>query len=261
MTGAVVRALDAAPELAALGAARPAAAAVRGLDDVLTRLSARESYALGLGAWRQRPRPGTRRGWRADRRGIRGERRPDRTGVAGRRRVAAARAVRRARGSPGFGARVPAAARIRVPNRRGRTAAESRRGAGGTAALPVASPASAGVTCGWHDVDAGRSDVHALRDVTLAVEPGAAGGGGRAERSGKVNARSSRDGIPAVLRLRSAERRGDEQVRRRRRAGARRHAHPAGAHLRHVDRRQRADRKPDGRRVALGRGARAGATG
>lgn len=50
MTGAVVRALDAAPELAALGAAGSATGAVRRSDDALTRLSARGSYGLGLGS-------------------------------------------------------------------------------------------------------------------------------------------------------------------------------------------------------------------
>lgn len=50
MTGAVVRALDSAPELSALGATAAATGTIRASDDALTRLSARESYGLGLGS-------------------------------------------------------------------------------------------------------------------------------------------------------------------------------------------------------------------
>jgi thiol reductant ABC exporter CydC subunit len=49
MSSAVVRALDATPEITAFGAAPSAAARVSGLDDELTRLNSRESFALGLG--------------------------------------------------------------------------------------------------------------------------------------------------------------------------------------------------------------------
>lgn len=46
---AVVRALDATPEIAAFGARGRVTARVAGLDDQLTRLNSRESYSLGLG--------------------------------------------------------------------------------------------------------------------------------------------------------------------------------------------------------------------
>jgi len=49
MTAAVVRALDATPELSAFGAGTAATARVGALDDELTRLNVRESYSLGLG--------------------------------------------------------------------------------------------------------------------------------------------------------------------------------------------------------------------
>ena len=49
MSSAVVRALDATPEITAFGATAAATARVHRLDDGLTALSARESFALGLG--------------------------------------------------------------------------------------------------------------------------------------------------------------------------------------------------------------------
>lgn len=49
LSSAVVRALDATPEITAFGAGRVASARIHGLDDGLTRLSARESFSLGLG--------------------------------------------------------------------------------------------------------------------------------------------------------------------------------------------------------------------
>jgi len=49
MTAAVVRALDATPEISAFGAGTAATARVGALDDELTRLNVRESYSLGLG--------------------------------------------------------------------------------------------------------------------------------------------------------------------------------------------------------------------
>ena len=49
LTSAVVRALDATPEISAFGATRAVTARVGLLDDALTRLNVRESYALGLG--------------------------------------------------------------------------------------------------------------------------------------------------------------------------------------------------------------------
>ncbi len=49
LTTAVVRSLDATPEITAFGAVDAVTARVRGIDDELTRLNARESFALGLG--------------------------------------------------------------------------------------------------------------------------------------------------------------------------------------------------------------------
>ena len=49
LSSAVVRALDATPEITAFGAGSAAAARIHELDDDLTRLSARESFALGFG--------------------------------------------------------------------------------------------------------------------------------------------------------------------------------------------------------------------
>ena len=49
VSAAVVRALDATPELTAFGAGASATGRVRSLDDDLTRLNLRESFALGLG--------------------------------------------------------------------------------------------------------------------------------------------------------------------------------------------------------------------
>ena len=50
LSTAVVQALDATADLAAFGAGPGATRRVKGLDDQLTRLSARESFALGLGS-------------------------------------------------------------------------------------------------------------------------------------------------------------------------------------------------------------------
>lgn len=50
LSATVVRALDATPELTAFGAGAAATARVRALDDGLTRLNLRESYALGVGS-------------------------------------------------------------------------------------------------------------------------------------------------------------------------------------------------------------------
>ena len=50
MSATVVRALDATPEITAFGAGPAATARVRALDDGLTRLNLRESYALGVGS-------------------------------------------------------------------------------------------------------------------------------------------------------------------------------------------------------------------
>ena len=49
LSSAVVRALDATPEITAYGAGAVVAGRVRGLDDAVTRLSSRESFALGFG--------------------------------------------------------------------------------------------------------------------------------------------------------------------------------------------------------------------
>ncbi len=49
VSAAVVQALDATADITAYGAGASAARTVHGLDDELTRLSARESFALGLG--------------------------------------------------------------------------------------------------------------------------------------------------------------------------------------------------------------------
>ncbi len=49
LSSAVVRALDATSEITAFGAGPAAAARIHDLDDDLTRLSARESFALGFG--------------------------------------------------------------------------------------------------------------------------------------------------------------------------------------------------------------------
>ncbi len=49
LSSAVVRALDATPEITAFGAGPAAAARIHELDDDLTRLSSRESFALGFG--------------------------------------------------------------------------------------------------------------------------------------------------------------------------------------------------------------------
>jgi thiol reductant ABC exporter CydC subunit len=49
LSAAVVRALDATPEITAFGAAAAVTGRIHHLDDGLTRLSARESFALGLG--------------------------------------------------------------------------------------------------------------------------------------------------------------------------------------------------------------------
>ena len=50
LTATVVRALDATPEITAFGAATAVSGRVRGLDDEVTRISARESFGLGLGS-------------------------------------------------------------------------------------------------------------------------------------------------------------------------------------------------------------------
>lgn len=50
LTGAVVQVLDATADIAAFGASRAARSRVQRLDDRLTRLNARESFALGLGS-------------------------------------------------------------------------------------------------------------------------------------------------------------------------------------------------------------------
>mgnify|MGYP003346753622 FL=1 len=49
MSAAVVRALDATADLSVFGASASACRRVHTLDDTLTRLSRRESFALGLG--------------------------------------------------------------------------------------------------------------------------------------------------------------------------------------------------------------------
>ncbi len=49
LAGAVVRALDATPEITAFGAADSVTGRIRALDDTVTRLNSRESFALGLG--------------------------------------------------------------------------------------------------------------------------------------------------------------------------------------------------------------------